>query len=187
MWRFCCDTFVITGNTLWYYSIVIYAVIPNCKATLQPISLVSAEVSKPVLKRNMAHLIWNTQNTRHHRVSGITCCICHQLSLSLAHMPAFRKTHTPKESNGKSPRINILNKKMFNPKKSTAHTASPINYLHSALWKDTTLLCAHMPCRKSAKWSEVCCVINIHYYRGWHQVIPSIYSLFTDSHISYLI
>lgn len=97
VWRFCCDTFVIMGNTLWYYSIVIYAVIPNCKATLQPISLVSAEVSKPVLKRNMAHLIWNTQNTRHHRVSGITCCICHQLSLSCTHASIQKNTHTKRK------------------------------------------------------------------------------------------
>lgn len=128
---------------------------------------------------DIACLICNAQNTRHRSVSGITCCIRHQLSRTWAN-----------KSYSKSSQRNNLNKKKVTSNRSIEPV--PLNYLpssspSSALWKRCNL--AHCPhaMQKKCKvvWSLLCHHHTLLPRR--HQVMPSIYSLFTDRHISYLI
>lgn len=62
-----------------------------------------------------APLICNTPNTRHHSVSRITCCICHQLPLSTQ-----KQIFTPK---------NNLNKGFLKQLNSPLSRSHQTNYL----------------------------------------------------------
>lgn len=77
---------------------------------------------------------------------------------------------------------NLPTKITSTPNSSTRKQCHQTNHVQ---FLQPPALIVHM--QKSAQCSAACCVITVHYYPGWHQVIPSNHPPFTDRHMSYLI
>lgn len=92
---------------------------------------------------------------------------------------------TDKKAKKKSSQLNNLNKKKVTSNSSIEPV--PSNYLQLCTLKRCNL--AHCSHAMQKKCKVVWNLLRHHHtlLPRWHQVMPSIYSLFTDKHISYLI